>query len=166
MLQVKTKLLSLWSDLMTNKSKVHLVGTTNRPWSIDAGFIRRFQKCTFVDIPSVQSLKAMIEHRLERRSHNITETEISTLAEMSHGHTGSDVKTAFYECKNIETLKCRSCRHWKKVCIIFPDFLPGQWPNVALGRPRRQRRLENVRPASDRDVHSRSRNCFSADPLF
>ena len=37
---------------MTNYPKVVVIGTTNMPWTLDVGFVRRFAKDVHVALPS------------------------------------------------------------------------------------------------------------------
>ena len=35
----------------SRESKLYVIGATNKPWSLEAGFLRRFQKRIYVSLP-------------------------------------------------------------------------------------------------------------------
>ncbi|MGQ9468420.1 MAG: AAA family ATPase [Nitrososphaerales archaeon] len=92
-IRVRNQFLKEMDGIMDKGKDVHLyvIGATNKPWSLDWPFLRRFQKRIYVPLPS---LKARIEMfklytsplRLDP-SFNLLE-----LARMTEGYSGSDIK--------------------------------------------------------------------------
>ena len=39
----------------SRESKLYVIGATNKPWSLEAGFLRRFQKRIYVSLPNRES---------------------------------------------------------------------------------------------------------------
>ncbi len=75
----------------SRESKLYVIGATNKPWSLEAGFLRRFQKRIYVSLPDRASrinLFGQYTTRLQMES----SLKIEDLAKLSEGYSGSDVK--------------------------------------------------------------------------
>jgi len=75
----------------SRESKLYVIGATNKPWSLEAGFLRRFQKRIYVSLPDRASrinLFGQYTTRLQMES----SLKIEDLAKLSDGYSGSDVK--------------------------------------------------------------------------
>lgn len=70
---------------------LYIVGATNKPWSLEMPFLRRFQKRVYVPIPSEDSRLDMFEHYTSPL-HLANDVDISEIAAKSDGHSGSDIK--------------------------------------------------------------------------
>jgi SpoVK/Ycf46/Vps4 family AAA+-type ATPase len=69
---------------------VYVVGATNKPWALDWGFIRRFQKRIYVPVPDYDTRLKMFE--LYTQKLNLQGVDIREVATISEGFSGSDVR--------------------------------------------------------------------------
>jgi len=82
------------SDGIIDKGKnlhVYVIGATNKPWSLDWPFIRRFQKRILVPLPDFQARISMF--RLYTKHLNLAaDVDLHELARISEGFSGSDIR--------------------------------------------------------------------------
>ena len=55
-------------DGINGKSKdsfLYVIGATNKPWSLESGFLRRFQKRIYVTLPDIASRKNLLNNILQ-----------------------------------------------------------------------------------------------------
>ena len=73
---------------------VVVIATTSSPEQVDPSLRRagRFDKEIEISVPSVESKLKMLEVFTEKFQHNLTESEIQSLAEIAHGYMGADLK--------------------------------------------------------------------------
>ncbi|HEY6950342.1 MAG TPA: AAA family ATPase [Nitrososphaeraceae archaeon] len=75
----------------SRESKLYVIGATNKPWSLEAGFLRRFQKRIYVTLPSGDS-RAHLFAQYSKRLQMESSLKIEDLARLTDGYSGSDVK--------------------------------------------------------------------------
>jgi SpoVK/Ycf46/Vps4 family AAA+-type ATPase len=75
----------------SKESKLYVIGATNKPWSLEAGFLRRFQKRIYVSLPNRESRIHLFD-QYTRRLQMESSLKIEDLAKLSDGYSGSDVK--------------------------------------------------------------------------
>lgn len=75
----------------SRESKLYVIGATNKPWSLEAGFLRRFQKRIYVTLPSAAS-RAHLFAQYTKRLQMESSLKIEDLARLTDGYSGSDVK--------------------------------------------------------------------------
>ncbi len=75
----------------SRESKLYVIGATNKPWSLEAGFLRRFQKRIYVSLPNRES-RIYLFDQYTRRLQMDSSLKIEDLAKLSDGYSGSDVK--------------------------------------------------------------------------
>ncbi|MEM3437656.1 MAG: AAA family ATPase [Nitrososphaerales archaeon] len=92
-IRVRNQFLKEMDGIIDKGKNIHLyvIGATNKPWSLDWPFLRRFQKRIYVPLPSLRSRMEMFKLytsplRLDS-SVNLLE-----LARMTEGYSGSDIK--------------------------------------------------------------------------
>jgi SpoVK/Ycf46/Vps4 family AAA+-type ATPase len=82
------------TDGINDKGKnlhMYVIGATNKPWSLDGPFIRRFPKRILVPLPDTEA--RMAQFRMYTAPLLLAEdVELSTLAKLSEGYSGSDIK--------------------------------------------------------------------------
>jgi vacuolar protein-sorting-associated protein 4 len=81
-------------DGITDKNKklhVYLVGATNKPWSLDGPFLRRFQKRIFIPIPDLKSRRDIFKLYGKKLFNMGTNVDFPELAKRSHGYSASDL---------------------------------------------------------------------------
>jgi SpoVK/Ycf46/Vps4 family AAA+-type ATPase len=69
---------------------VYVVGATNKPWALDWGFIRRFQKRIYVPVPDYETRFKMFQ--LYTQKLNLQGVDVREVATISEGFSGSDVR--------------------------------------------------------------------------
>jgi SpoVK/Ycf46/Vps4 family AAA+-type ATPase len=92
-IRVRNQFLKEMDGIIDKGKNMHLyvIGATNKPWSLDWPFLRRYQKRIYVPLPSLRSRIEMFKLytsplRLDP-SVNLLE-----LARMTEGYSGSDIK--------------------------------------------------------------------------
>ena len=70
---------------------LYVIGATNKPWSLDWPFLRRFQKRIYVPLPSLEAREHLFEEYTEplRKNFKVNPAE---LAKMFDGYSASDIK--------------------------------------------------------------------------
>lgn len=81
-------------DGINSKSKelqMYVIGATNKPWSLDWPFLRRFQKRIFITLPDYDARLQMF--RLYTSPLNVDGTlKLEELAKLSDGYSASDIR--------------------------------------------------------------------------
>jgi len=73
------------------KLQVYLIGATNKPWSLDEPFIRRFQKRILVPIPDIKARRQLF--KIYTKGIIVDESVYEDdLAKRTHGYSGSDIR--------------------------------------------------------------------------
>ncbi|MGE3859851.1 MAG: AAA family ATPase [Nitrososphaeraceae archaeon] len=81
-------------DGITNKSKnskLYVIGATNKPWSLEAGFLRRFQKRIYVTLPDNDSRNHLFKQYTTPLKKDKT-LKIEELSKLVQGYSASDIK--------------------------------------------------------------------------
>ncbi len=82
------------TDGINDKGKnlhLYVIGATNKPWSLDPPFLRRFSKRILVPLPDNDA--RMAQFKLYTAPLTLAEdVELPTLAKLSEGYSGSDIK--------------------------------------------------------------------------
>ena len=75
----------------SKESQLYVIGATNKPWSLEVGFLRRFQKRIYVTLPASPSRTNLF---LQYTSPlNVDGTlRVDELAKISEGYSASDIK--------------------------------------------------------------------------
>jgi SpoVK/Ycf46/Vps4 family AAA+-type ATPase len=75
----------------SKESQLYVIGATNKPWSLEVGFLRRFQKRIYVTLPGNPSRTSLF---LQYTSPlNVDGTlKVEELAKISEGYSASDIK--------------------------------------------------------------------------
>jgi SpoVK/Ycf46/Vps4 family AAA+-type ATPase len=81
-------------DGINSKSKellLYVIGATNKPWSLEAGFLRRFQKRIYVTLPDNNSrINLFVQYTSALKKEHSLSSE--ALAKLGEGHSASDIK--------------------------------------------------------------------------
>jgi SpoVK/Ycf46/Vps4 family AAA+-type ATPase len=72
-------------------SKLYVIGATNKPWTLEAGFLRRFQKRIYVALPDQPSRLQLFRQYTERLKMEKS-LKPEDLAKLTEGYSASDVK--------------------------------------------------------------------------
>src|ERR687887_333223 len=76
---------------ISKESKLYVIGATNKPWSLEAGFLRRFQKRIYVMLPDHASRTNLFYLYTAplKKERSLKSEELAKLAE---GYSASDIK--------------------------------------------------------------------------
>jgi SpoVK/Ycf46/Vps4 family AAA+-type ATPase len=75
----------------SKESQLYVIGATNKPWSLEVGFLRRFQKRIYVTLPGNPSRTNLFLQYT--RPLNVDGTlRVEELAKISEGYSASDIK--------------------------------------------------------------------------
>ncbi|KAI1773716.1 AAA-domain-containing protein [Hypoxylon cercidicola] len=105
--RIKTEFLIQWSDLQraaagrestggTNKergdpNRVLVLAATNLPWAIDEAARRRFVRRQYIPLPEAETRATQLKTLLGQQKHNLTDTDIAELVDITDGFSGSDI---------------------------------------------------------------------------
>jgi len=82
------------TDGLNDKGKMlhlYVIGATNKPWSLDQPFLRRFSKRILIPLPDNDA--RMAQFRLYTAPLTLADdVSLETLAKLSEGYSGSDIK--------------------------------------------------------------------------
>ena len=82
------------TDGLNDKGKqlhLYVIGATNKPWSLDPPFLRRFSKRILIPLPDTDA--RMAQFRLYTAPLTLAEdVSLEMLAKLSEGYSGSDIK--------------------------------------------------------------------------
>jgi SpoVK/Ycf46/Vps4 family AAA+-type ATPase len=82
------------TDGLNDKGKnlhLYVIGATNKPWTLDPPFLRRFSKRIFVPLPDTEA--RMAQFRMYTAPLTLSEdVGLELLAKLSDGYSGSDIK--------------------------------------------------------------------------
>jgi SpoVK/Ycf46/Vps4 family AAA+-type ATPase len=70
---------------------LYVIGATNKPWSLDAPFLRRFQKRIYVNLPTQAARENLFKQYTEKLNKNFSVSN-SELAKLFDGYSASDIK--------------------------------------------------------------------------
>lgn len=96
--RVRNQFLKEMDGLQDKFSKVHVyvIGATNKPWSLDEAFIRRFQKRIYTPLPDESTRRKILE-LLTSKIRLSRSVDLGELARVLEGYTGSDIRDIVQE---------------------------------------------------------------------
>ncbi|MGH9911097.1 MAG: AAA family ATPase [Nitrososphaeraceae archaeon] len=75
----------------TKASQLYVIGATNKPWTLESGFLRRFQKRINVSLPSLPS-RVDLFRQYTRPLNRERSLKPDDLAKLCEGYSASDIK--------------------------------------------------------------------------
>ena len=75
----------------SKESQLYVIGATNKPWSLEVGFLRRFQKRIYVTLPANASRTNLFVQYTSPLNVDGT-LRVDELAKISEGYSASDIK--------------------------------------------------------------------------
>jgi len=90
--RVRNQFLKEMDGLHTKGSRdmIFVIGTTNKPWALDIGFIRRFQKRIYVPSPNYEVRLALLRH-YTRNLELDQDVNLEEIARITEGYSASDI---------------------------------------------------------------------------
>ena len=91
--RVRNQFLSEMDGVMDKNNDIHLyvMGSTNKPWSLDPPFLRRFQKRIYVPFPGNDSRMNMLNQYTAPLT-LYSNVKLNDLARLTDGYSGSDIR--------------------------------------------------------------------------
>ena len=71
--------------------KLYVIGATNKPWSLDWPFLRRFQKRIYVNLPTIEARQNLFDLYTEPLKKDV-KVRTQMLAKLFEGYSASDIK--------------------------------------------------------------------------
>ncbi|KAM8859927.1 spastin isoform 2-T2 [Spinachia spinachia] len=71
--------------------RILVMGATNRPQELDEAVLRRFAKRIYVALPDAETRFTLLKNLLEKHRNPLSTNELSSLAKMTSGYSGSDL---------------------------------------------------------------------------
>src|SRR5919107_27397 len=75
----------------SRESFLYVIGATNKPWTLESGFLRRFQKRIYVTLPDMLSRKDLFKQYASKLN-NDSSMKVDELAKISESYSASDIK--------------------------------------------------------------------------
>ncbi|GIU72498.1 MAG: ATPase AAA [Candidatus Nitrosocaldaceae archaeon] len=99
-IRVKNQFLTEMDGINGKNSKLQLyvVGATNKPWSLDWPFLRRFQKRIFVGLPNYEARLKLFEHYTAPLNIDAS-LKLEELAKITEGYSASDIRDV---CQSVQ----------------------------------------------------------------
>jgi SpoVK/Ycf46/Vps4 family AAA+-type ATPase len=90
--RVRNQFLKEMDGLYTKGSRemIFVIGTTNKPWVLDIGFIRRFQKRIYIPSPNYEVRLALLKHYTKNLELD-PDVDLEEIARKTEGYSASDV---------------------------------------------------------------------------
>ena len=103
--RVKNELLTQMQGVGSDNHQVLVIGATNLPWEIDAGFRRRFEKRIYVGLPTPQARLHILRVNLRGVYKNMQDNELQGIVDATEGYSGSDM-TQIAKTAKMEPIRC------------------------------------------------------------
>ncbi|XP_065811878.1 spastin [Labrus bergylta] len=127
--RLKTEFLVQFDGVQTGSDdRVLVMGATNRPQELDEAVLRRFTKRVYVALPAIETRLTLLKNLLEKHGNPLTHRELSQLARMTEGYSGSDLTSLAKDASlgPIRELRPEQVRNMKASevrNICFRDFV-------------------------------------------
>ncbi len=84
------------------KIPLFVIGATNKPWNLDIGFIRRFERRIYVPPPTKEVRKQLFEYYTKKLAERypLGDIDYDKLAELTEGYSSSDIVSIVKEVQN------------------------------------------------------------------
>ncbi|XP_050312839.1 fidgetin-like protein 1 [Anthonomus grandis grandis] len=91
--RIKTEFLVQLDGASTDsEERLLLIGATNRPQELDEAARRRFVKRLYIPLPDYEARLGLLRLLMASERHTLTDDEFKTIADLSAGYSGADIK--------------------------------------------------------------------------
>lgn len=90
--RIKTEFLVQLDGVGSSKSRVLVIGATNRPQELDDAARRRFTKRLYIPLPTTADRQVLLRVLLQSNRHSLSDADISKLSQETSGFSGADLK--------------------------------------------------------------------------
>ncbi|KAH0794247.1 vacuolar protein sorting-associated protein 4B-like [Histomonas meleagridis] len=119
--RIKTEFLVQLDGVGKSMDGILLLAATNTPWSLDPAVRRRFEKKIYIPLPDVEAREYLIGNRMKSTPHSLTQENIHTIAEMTDGFSGADLKILTREASFVSLRNLQSAQY-------FCEYQGMMWP--------------------------------------
>ncbi|KAI6157496.1 P-loop containing nucleoside triphosphate hydrolase protein [Pisolithus tinctorius] len=148
--RVVATLLTILDGMEDNGSqgRVVVIGTTNRPNSIDPALRRpgRFDREFEIGVPDAEARLAILQVLLAKAPHSISDGDLQSIASRAHGYVGADLNAVVREAGTI------AIKRWMKHQTSLASEEPGSPTDLMLTSEDLADALPAVRPSALRSV--------------
>ncbi len=127
--------------------KLYVIGATNKPWSLDWPFLRRFTKRVYVSLPSLEARESLFE-LYTSPLHKDDKVKPTDLAKLADGYSASDIKDI-----------CQSAQ----LMVVNDLFHSPNFGEEVLGEPKSQPRV--ITTADFKEIISRRKPSVSMEMI-
>ena len=101
--------------------KVCVFATTNMPWEMDVGVLKRFERKILVPMPDKETRQYIIKlHSGDH--HNLTDKDFEQLSRITDGYSGSDLGTMVNDALMRPVKELQNAKFFKKVFMNESDI--------------------------------------------
>jgi vacuolar protein-sorting-associated protein 4 len=171
--RVLTEMLNQMDGIRQNgdgKSRVMVMGATNKPWELDGGILRRFEKRVYIPLPEPSTRKAMLIKLFAKARENdgitirVTEEVINQVVDQTDYFSAADISIFFKEALMNLVRKMEDATHFaSQVDGRFVPCSPGNpiavevsWSGIA------DKSMIALPPLTDADILAALRNTKSS----
>ncbi|MGC8982671.1 MAG: AAA family ATPase [Desulfurococcaceae archaeon] len=108
------------------KLPLFVIGATNKPWNLDIGFIRRFERRIYVPAPNVEVRERLFRHYISKlsKTFKIGEIDFKKLAAITENYSSADIVSIVKEVQNniVEEIYEKKLKPEERV-ISTEDFI-------------------------------------------
>ena len=127
--------------------KLYVIGATNKPWSLDWPFLRRFTKRVYVSLPSLEARENLFD-LYTSPLHKDDKVKSNELAKLADGYSASDIKDI-----------CQSAQ----LMVVNDLFHSPHFGEEVLGEPKSQPRV--ITTADFKEIISRRKPSVSMEMI-
>lgn len=100
---------------MKRYQKVVVIATTNLPWTLDVGFVRRFPETVHVGLPSEEERREIFWTALQRVPHNLSQSDVIEAASQADGFTGDAIQRCIKSVAEDMAMKLCDVTHFQLI---------------------------------------------------
>jgi vacuolar protein-sorting-associated protein 4 len=118
------------------KNHVFVVGATNKPWALDIGFIRRFERRIFVPAPNREVRKKLFECYISKlaKTYRVGSVNYDLLAELTENYSSADIVAIVKEVQSniVEEVAEKRISPQERVITTedFVEVIKGHNPSI------------------------------------
>lgn len=113
--RIKTEFLVQMEGVGHESGGVLVLAATNLPWGLDPAMRRRFEKRIYIPLPDAQARKRMFQVHIGKTPHCLSDQDVTELAALTEGYSGSDVSTLVRAALMEPVRTCQIATHFKQL---------------------------------------------------
>jgi vacuolar protein-sorting-associated protein 4 len=109
-------------EMSGNNDGIFILAATNRPWSLDDAFLRRFQKKIYIPLPCLNARAEMVRTKIASVPNSLSSEDIESIADRCESFTGSDMQTLVETARGRAVSFLRNATFFR--CVPYPTNYP------------------------------------------